>query len=67
MKLTVNGTQQTVTEGSTVAQLLDALKIAPERVVVELNMIILKRAELAGAALKDGDHVEIVRFVGGGS
>ena len=63
----VNGEPQTVPEGTTAAQLLERLKIAPERVVVELNLAILKRAQLPGALLKPGDRVEIVQFVGGGS
>jgi sulfur carrier protein len=46
---------------------LEALQVLPERVVVELNLTILKQAEHAGRALKDGDQVEIVQFVGGGA
>lgn len=63
----VNGVKQTVPEGTTVTQLLDTLKILPERVVVEVNLTILKRAEHARTTLKEGDQVEIVHFVGGGS
>lgn len=63
----VNGVKQTVPEGTTVTQLLDTLKILPERVVVEVNLTILKRAEHTNTALKEGDQVEIVHFVGGGS
>ena len=66
MELRVNGAKQEHSDGMTVAQLLDALQIVPERVVVEVNLKILKRAEHATAVLKSGDQVEIVRFVGGG-
>jgi len=66
-QLMVNGVRQTVTDGTTVTQLLDILKILPERVVVEVNLTILKRAEHASTTLKEGDQVEIVHFVGGGS
>lgn len=66
MDLMVNGVKQAVSDGTTAAQLLETLKIVPERVVVELNLKILKRAELANTALKEGDQVEIVHFVGGG-
>ena len=66
-EMTVNGVKQTVADGTTVTRLLETLKIVPERVVVELNLKILKRAEHANAALKEGDQVEIVHFVGGGS
>ncbi len=67
MELTVNGETRTVQAGVTVAQLLDDLKIQPERVVVEVNLTILKRAQVPSTVLEDGDHVEIVSFVGGGA
>lgn len=63
----MNGeTQGQVPEGATVAQLLEALKIQPESVVVEINLRILKRAEHASTIVRGGDKVEIVHFVGGG-
>ena len=67
MELQLNGDKRQVPAGTTVTQLLETLNIAPERVVVELNLKILKRAEHAGTLLQEGDVVEIVRFVGGGS
>ena len=67
MEVTVNGEKQNLPEAMTVAGLLERLKIVPERVVVELNMAILKRAQLSLSVLKEGDQVEIVHFVGGGS
>ena len=67
MKLTVNGESMDLPSGTTAAALLESLKLNPGLVVVELNLDILKRDELAGASLKEGDRVEIVHFVGGGS
>ena len=67
MELLVNGERRTLPDQTTALQLLEQLQIAPERVVVEINLTILKRAELAGRELKEGDQVEIVQFVGGGS
>ncbi len=67
MELMVNGEKQQLPEGITVAQLLETLKTSPERVVVELNMTILKRAQHPQTILKEGDQVEVVRFVGGGA
>lgn len=67
MEVTVNGEKRIVPEGTTVSQLLEHLKIVPERVVVEMNLTILKRAQLPGAVLKAGDRVEVVQFVGGGA
>ncbi len=67
MEVVVNGQMRDVPEGTTVSGLLEHLKIAPERVVVELNLTVLKRAQCPATRLKDGDHVEIVQFVGGGA
>ena len=67
MNLIVNGEARTLPEGLTVSGLLEQLSVQPERVVVEVNLTILKRAQHAGTVLKEGDRVEIVQFVGGGS
>lgn len=67
VKLTVNGDPMEAVEGTTIAQLVEQLRMKPELVVVELNLNILRRDQLALAALKEGDQVEIVHFVGGGS
>jgi len=63
----VNGKKQQVPDGLTAAQLLSTLQVVPERVVVELNLQILKRAQLGQAVLKEGDQVEIVHVIGGGA
>ena len=65
--LTVNGASQSVPAGLTVTQLLGQLGVKPERVVVEVNLRILRRHEHDAAVLCSGDQVEIVRFVGGGA
>ena len=67
MRVLVNGESREFPEGTTVSQMLEALTIQPERVVVEVNLTILKRAQLAAATLREGDRVEIVQFVGGGA
>ncbi len=66
MNVQVNGEDRELAEGITVLGLLDSLQVVPERVVVEVNLAILKRAQLSGTVLKEGDRVEIVHFVGGG-
>ena len=67
MQLQVNGQQRALADGATVAQLLEQLKVQSERVVVEVNLGILKRDQHRGMVLKDGDQVEIIHFVGGGA
>jgi thiamine biosynthesis protein ThiS len=66
MKVQVNGQPRELSAGTTVARLLEELSIAPERVVVEVNLTILKRAQQPTMILQEGDQVEIVHFVGGG-
>ena len=66
MELMVNGETRELPDGITVPQLLETMKVTPERVVVEVNLTILKRAQHASTILKEGDRVEIVHFVGGG-
>jgi thiamine biosynthesis protein ThiS len=66
MQVSINGEQRELPDGTTVSQMLGTLKMQPERVVVEVNLTILKRAQHAGTVLKEGDKVEIVHFVGGG-
>jgi thiamine biosynthesis protein ThiS len=65
-ELTVNGEAMPLADLATLGDLLGRLKVRPERVVVELNGVIYRRGEGLGGALKAGDVVEIVHFVGGG-
>ena len=63
----VNGAARAWRSGGTVAELLQELKITTERVAVELNLEILDRAIFGQRQLQDGDRVEILGFIGGGS
>ena len=66
MRITLNGKQTEVKDGSTLAELLDLLHIKRERVAVEVNLDIVPKASHGSHVLNDGDSVEIVQFVGGG-
>ncbi len=66
MTIQVNGEPREVSDGLTVAELLDRLDFRGDRVAVERNLEILPRAEWAGTRLAAGDRLEIVQFVGGG-
>ena len=52
--------------GRTVSELLESMEYGSQRVAVEINEEIVPRATYAETLLKDGDTVEVVRFVGGG-
>lgn len=66
MNIRINGEEKEIAEGLSIAALLDKLQIRPGRVVVELNRNIIAREAHDSTALKDGDTLEIVHFVGGG-
>lgn len=66
MTLTLNGEKKELKDGLTVTGLLDALKIDPARVAVEVNLAIIKKDAYESHLLHNGDEVEIVSFVGGG-
>lgn len=65
MKLKINGEYKD-TQSETILQLLKELDIIPERVAVEVNLKVIKRADFENHQLNDGDNIEIVYFVGGG-
>ncbi len=66
--LTLNGERRTFSPApANVGALVAALGLAGARVAVEVNRRIVRRADWAEAALADGDSVEVVHFVGGGS
>jgi thiamine biosynthesis protein ThiS len=50
-----------------VAALLAQLDIDARRVAVEHNLIVVRRDAFERTVIRDGDAVEIVNFVGGGS
>jgi thiamine biosynthesis protein ThiS len=67
MHLLINGEDKQFPEPLTVSDLIDRLGAKGDRVALELNRDILPRAEWSATLLKDGDKLEIVHFVGGGS
>ena len=68
MTLMINGKPVNVPEGLTVSALLTDQKVKmPEMVSVELNGTILDRATFESQTLNEGDKVEFLYFMGGGS
>ena len=65
MTIKVNGEPREVSDGTTIRQLVGQFNLVPEKVAIELNRRLV-RAEKYDQALKAGDEVEIVTFVGGG-
>lgn len=66
MQVTVNGQSREVSEGTTLAQLLDELKLPTKYYAVEVNLEVIPRREHSQRRLCAGDRLEIVTLVGGG-
>ncbi|MBC2652620.1 sulfur carrier protein ThiS [Novosphingobium flavum] len=66
LSLIVNGEPRRASAGQSIADLVTGLGLNPAKVAVERNGDIVPRATLAQVLLGDGDHLEIVHFVGGG-
>jgi thiamine biosynthesis protein ThiS len=67
LRITLNGDVHEVAGTLTVSELLERLNIDPRRVAVERNLVVLKRDVFAQTTISEGDEIEIVNFVGGGS
>ena len=66
MTITLNGERVEVSGPLTVTELLSQLDIDARRVAVEHNIVVVKRTAFGDTVVREGDHVEIVNFVGGG-
>ena len=67
MTLTINGEDREFSSIQTLAELVAQLGMKPDRVAVELNLELIRRERWSQTKLCDGDKLEIVHFVGGGS
>jgi len=67
LRVQVNGEGRELPEKLTLAELVRQLSLAPERLAIELNREVVRRAAWPEIELLEGDQVEIVHFVGGGS
>ncbi len=68
MKLVINGEQVNCSDGLTVSELLVEQRVKmPDMVSVELNGQILRRNKFEATTVKEGNKVEFLYFMGGGS
>jgi len=66
VNIVVNGEPRAAAAGTTIAQLLESLRLDPRTLAVELNLDVIPRGRHAECLLHDGDRLEIVTLVGGG-
>ena len=67
MNLIINGQDRHFGSALTISSLVERLGMKPDRVAVELNRELVHRDRWSSTQLSDGDKLEIVHFVGGGS
>ncbi|HKP96913.1 MAG TPA: sulfur carrier protein ThiS [Fibrobacteria bacterium] len=66
MRVKVNGQDADLETGIDLESLLRSYRLKLDQVVVELNRKVPPKAAYAATRLKEGDEVEIVKFLGGG-
>ena len=66
MKVTVNGEIKEIGEEINLRQFLKNLSLPAERIAVELNKQVVRKADWENVLVKDADKIEIIHFVGGG-
>ncbi len=68
MTITVAGVKKEVADGLTVAQLvIDENVETPQYVTVTINDEFVESGQFAETVIKDGDGIEFLYFMGGGS
>lgn len=66
MFISLNGKKEELGENTTISKLLEARKIRPEVVTVELNDRIIEKGKYSETLLKEDDRLELVYYMGGG-
>lgn len=66
MRVQINGEVKELTMPLTLSDLIEQLALPRDRVAVELNRAVVRRGDWPLVTLNEGDHLEIVHFVGGG-
>ena len=67
MRITANGRELDVGQGTTLSEFIRSRDLDPRYVVVERNGQPVERTRYADLVLADGDRLELVRAVAGGS
>ena len=67
MQVQINGEAHYFNDSLTLNGMLQELGFDPRKIAVERNLEIVPRGKYDKIDLKDGDQLEIVHFIGGGS
>jgi thiamine biosynthesis protein ThiS len=67
LRVQINGEAREVADELKLGELVNELALAPERVAIEVNQEVVRRNLWPTTTLADGDRIEIVHFVAGGT
>lgn len=67
LRIEINGEAREVPDAMTLGALVRFLSLAPERLAIECNREVVRRADWPHVSLAENDRIEIVHFVGGGA
>jgi sulfur carrier protein len=65
MRIHVNG-EEINSDSQSILDLIETYSLKPQGVAVEYNGEVISRETYDSIQIKDGDKIEILRFVGGG-
>ena len=66
MRVQINGETREVPERLTLEGLIEHLALASDRLAIERNREVVRRADWPATVLSEDDRIEIIHFVGGG-
>jgi sulfur carrier protein len=66
MKVTVNGEEKEIKEGTKIGELLKELGIEKKTMATAVNMEVVKKEDWDTHVIQEGDKIEFLHFVGGG-
>jgi sulfur carrier protein len=66
MRIILNGKDEMVEVGATIACLIASKGMNPDTVIVEYNLDLIRKESWNDIVLNENDRLEILRFVGGG-
>jgi len=67
LQIQLNGEPREIDDGLNLSKLVAFLKLKPEQIAIELNRQVVRRVDWETTPVNDGDQLEIVHFVGGGT
>ena len=66
IQIRLNGEPHSLSEQTSLADLLRQLQVNPQKVAVAKNLEVVLRSELPHTRMEEGDEIEIFQAVGGG-